>query len=46
MNNESLTYYEIIMKQQKEIKKMKLEYRVSIILLCILILIVILYIKK
>lgn len=45
MNNESLTYYEIIMKQQKEIRKMKFEYRFSIILLCILILVIVLHIK-
>ena len=45
MKSECLTYYEIIMKQQKEIRKMKFEYRFGIILLCILILGIILYIK-
>ena len=42
---ESLTYYELIEKQQKEIRKMKFEYRFSIILICILLLVIILYIK-
>ena len=46
MKNESLTYYEMIIRQQEEIRKMKFEYRFSIILLCILILVIVLYIKR
>lgn len=42
---ESLTYYELIEKQQKEIIKMKFEYRISIMLISILLLLIILYIK-
>lgn len=45
MNKEPLTYYEIIMKQQKEIRRIKFEYRFSIILICILLLVIVLYIK-